>query len=212
MLKLLLSILKPIVCSSENLRIHELEGRIESLNRQIAELSYIPPNYEFPSPSDIVPKSNIKVSNLYNASQVTIDYTTLNIPFTKYPRILYIMDIPDTNSMDGLMDYGHNPLYIEPADEENHTLLCDWLAYEFESSNQLLANDCVYRIMVDETDPPSDFTKPYLFYAIHRIHQIFYKDGVRYWVFKGINPAIKTVDPYIAQDKNILWLNTGVIW
>ncbi len=165
---------------------------------------------ERPSPSDIIPKANITVNTFYNAAQIRIDYTHLNIPFTKPPIIKPIMDIPDTNSMDGLMDYGHNPLYIEPSDIENHKILVDWLAAEFLRSKGLLANDCVYRVMVDDTDNSSDFTKPYKWYAIHRIWKIGYDENGRWWIFKGINNVVR--DPVYARDNNILWVNTGIIY
>ena len=162
---------------------------------------------ERPSPSDIVPRGNITVDSFYDT--VTIDFNNLNIPFTETPKVLPIMGIPDSNSMDGLMDYGHNPLYIEAADEENHKILVDWLVSEFVNSDGMLANDCVYRVMVNDNDDPKDFTKPHLSggYAIHRIYAINY-DGD--FIFKGINNHIP--DPYPVKGKNILFLNTGIIF
>ena len=161
---------------------------------------------ERPSPSDIVPKANIKI----DGTKVTIDYRTLNIPFTKPPILLRIMDIPDTNSMDGYFDYGHNLLYIKPVDSDNHKIMVAWLADEFIKSGGLLANDCAYRIMVDENDDPYDGFKPYLFAAIHRIIGVEEDEKGRFFSFKGINNTRK--DPYKVRDYNILWLNTGVIY
>ena len=120
------------------------------------------------------------------------------------------MDIPDTNSMDGLMDYGHNPLYIEPRDKENHKILVDWLAKEFIDSKGLLANDCVYRIMVDPNDNPRDFLKPHQAYIIHRISKVGEDELGRYFEFKGINNSVK--DAASVRDSNILFLNSGVIF
>lgn len=158
---------------------------------------------EIASPSDIVPQESIKVSSYYNAASITIDYSRLNIPFNKPPKIVPIMEIPDTNSMDGLMDYGNNPLYIEPADDDNHKILCDWLYQEFMDSKGLLANDCVYRI-------PADFSQSAAIYAIHRIYKVGYDSLGRWWKFKGINNPRD--DGFLARDENILWLNTGVIF
>ena len=166
---------------------------------------------EVPSPSDIIPKENITVSNTYNAVGIRIDYTRINIPFTKPPKLLSIMDIPDSNSMDGVMDYGNYPLYIEPPDAENHQIMVDWLAKEWTDSKGMLANDCVYRIMVNDTDDPKDFSKAHIFYAIHRIDKIEYDSaGRRFWRFKGVNNPRR--DPYKVKDVNLLWLNTGVIY
>ena len=166
---------------------------------------------ERPSPSDIVPKDNITVVDWEDTTQIVIDYEKpLNIPFTIRPKILNIMGIPDTNSMDGLMDYGHNPLYIEPANEANHQIMVDWLALEFLTSKGMLANDCVYRVMVDSNDDPRDFTKPSLIYAIHRIYKVGADAIGRYFEFKGINNPTK--DPFKARDHNLLFLNTGIIF
>lgn len=178
--------------------------------KEIITLPTILSGVERPSPSDIVPQSSIKVENAYNASRITIDYMSLNIPFTKPPTILPIMSIPDSNSMDGIMDYGHNPLYIKPADPENHQIMVDWLAKEFIESKGKLANDCVYRIMVHPEDAPNDFTKSHKWYAIHRIGKVGQDAEGRYFIFKGVNNAIS--DPYKARDANLLWLNTGVIY
>ena len=158
---------------------------------------------EIASPSDIIPKGNITVNQWDDTAEVVIDYLTSNIPFTKPPHILPILSIPDTNSMDGLMDYGHNPLYIVAADEENHKILCDWLADEWTKSKGMLANDCVYRI-------PPDFSQPAIHYSIHRIHKVGMDAKGRYWKFKGINNSI--IDAPTVRDENILWLNTGVIF
>ena len=165
---------------------------------------------ERPSPSDIVPQESIRIESSLNSVNIQIDYMMLNIPFTNPPRLLPIMEIPDTNSMDGVMDYGNNPLYIEPAGKENHKIMVDWLANEFLISDGMLANDCVYRIMTNPDDNPADFTKPHKWYAIHRIYKVGEDKQGRYWIFKGINNSGK--DPYTARDSNILFLNTGVIY
>jgi hypothetical protein len=144
------------------------------------------------SPSDIIPDNNIWVDN--DAHTITIRYTALNIPFTTPPIIKPIMGIPNTNSMDGYLDYGNNLLYIEPANPRDHQIMCDWLALE---------------IMANPGDDPNDFTKPQLMYAIHRILNMGYDKIGRWWHFKGINNGSR--DNYLVRDKNILWLNTGII-
>ena len=162
---------------------------------------------ERPSPSDIVSKDNIYILG----NTVVVDYgKKLNIPFTKTPIIIPIMDIPDSNSMDGFMDYGHNPIYIQPADEENQQIMADWLAKEWETSKGMLANDCVYRVMENSSDNPYDFSKPHTHFAIHRIHAVGHDSEGRYFKFKGINNSIE--DAPKVRDKNILWVNTQIIF
>lgn len=160
--------------------------------------------YERPSPSDIVPEDSISVVG----SRVMIDCSHLNVPFTHPPRLYPTIMIPDTNSMDGIFDYGNNILYIEPADEENHHLMVEFVAREWKDKGN--ANDCVYRMMQNTQDDPKDFSKPYLFYAIHRIFKVSSDSQGRYFIFKGINNPC--ADPYRARDKNILWLSGGIIY
>jgi len=159
---------------------------------------------EIPSPPDIVPESSINIVD----TNLIVDYSKLNIPFTKPPKVINL-GIPDTNSMDGWGDIGHNVIYLEPVNKENHAIMVDWIAGQFLSSNGMLAADCVYRIMVNDDDDPKDFTKPHKFYAIHRLHEVKIDDKGRKFLFKGINNP--SPDPYYARDKNILWINAGII-
>mgnify|MGYP001558852107 CR=1 FL=1 len=161
------------------------------------------------SPPDIIPKTGIQTMCFDKVCQVIIDYSRLNIPFTRHPNLIPIMDIPDTNSMDGYMDIGHNPLYIEPANEANHKIMLDWLEEQFYNTKGMLAADCVYRVMANPQDNPKDFSRPALFYAIHRIKDIGQDKDGRFWRFKGINNS--STDPYKVRDRNIFYLNTGVI-
>lgn len=181
-------------------RIKELEADIADLLEQLAL------GMEKPSPADIVKETAISVVG----ARVIIDATQLNIPFTKPPQILPIMMIPDTNSMDGLFDYGNNNLYIKPADEVNHKIMVDWIAQQWLGSGGLQTVDAVSRIMTNETDDPGDFTKPYLWYAIHRLVEVGQDSNGRYFWFAGVNNPAR--DPYPARDKNILWLNIGTIF
>ena len=160
---------------------------------------------ERPSPADIVPTSSITV----DGSKLIVDYSKTNIPFTKPPKLIPSLEIPNSNSMDGLFDTGHNENYLEPADEDNHKIMVDWIAEQYEMTGGMLACDCVYRIMQSLQDDPSDFTKPHLFYAIHRVYDVD-NDGERYFTFKGINNS--KPDPYKVRDKNILWLSGGTIY
>lgn len=166
-----------------------------------------PSGLERPSIMDIVPTGAIKVNRARN--KVTIDFTQLNIPFTKPPHLLHIMEIPDTNSMDGVFDTGNNNLYFQAADEENHLLMLDWIEHHWNYSRGMQTVDAVYRIMVNSDDDPLDFSQPCYYYAIHRVVGIGRGDGGRYWVFKGTNN--NKPDPYTAKDENVLFVNGGTI-
>lgn len=162
---------------------------------------------ERPTPSDIFPTGNIKITA---DGDIKIKLDNSHIPFTKKPIIQGIMEIPNSNSMDGVMDYGHNPLYIMPADEANHQILVDWLANEYLVSGGLNANDCVYRIMADDNDEPSDFSAAHIAYIIHRIYGVNEDSEGRYFTFMGVNNH--KPDSYKVRDKNILYFNGGVIY
>jgi len=160
---------------------------------------------ERPSPPDIIPESSIFIVD----TNVIVDYANLNIPFTLPPKVLKY-GMLNTNSMDGMMDIGHNVIYLEPADKKNHVIMVDWIADQFTSSNGYLAADCVYRIMANEDDDPYNMLKLHNFYAIHRVCEVGVDGKGRYFKFKGINNP--GVDPHICRDKNILWIMSEVIY
>jgi len=160
---------------------------------------------EIPSPPDVIPESSIAVVD----TNVIVDYSRLNIPFTKPPKVLRY-GMLDTNSMDGVVDIGHNVIYLEPVDEENHTIMVNWIADQFLSSNGMLAADCVYRVMANEDDDPYDMLKLHNFYAIHRLHEVSFDGQGRKFKFKGANNP--SPDPYWARDFNILWIMSQIIY
>jgi len=159
-----------------------------------------------PTPSDIVPEESIDLID----GQFVIDTRRLNIPFTRPPNLVPIMMIPDTLSMSGVFDYGHNLKLIQPADEYNDKILADWLADEYLNSNGMKANDCVFRVMVNPDDDPLDFWKPHRFYAVHRMAYVGQDDNGRYFRFKGVNNPVK--DPVKVRDNEILFLSIGVVY
>lgn len=183
-------------------RIKELEADVADLLEQLAL------GVEKPSVADIVQQMGILVDNY--AAKVIIDIRQLNIPFTKPPKLLPIMEIPDSNSMDGLFDYGNNNIYIDPVDETNHRIMADWIAKQWLDSKGLRTVDAVTRIMANEVDNPGDFTKPHLWYAIHRLVEVGNDDKGRFFWFAGVNNPAR--DPYPARDNNLLWLNIGTIF
>jgi len=185
--------------------------RIAELEADVAELAdlleALEPGGDKPSPADIVQQTGI-IADDY-AKKFIIDMHQLNIPFTKPPTLLPIMEIPNSKSMDGIMDYGNNNLYIKPADELNHRIMVDWIAQTWLLTSGLQTVDAVYRIMENEADDPNDFTKAQLWYAIHRLVEVGFDDKGRYFWFAGVNNPAR--DPYPCRDKNIIWLSTGTI-
>ena len=149
-----------------------------------------------PSPSDIVPRSSITTID----SNIVVSLAKLNIPLTKTPKI-WIPEIPDTNSMDGIFDFGHNNILIAGADKKEQKILVDSL---------MVGDIAVYRIMQNPDDKPEDFSKSHKSYSIHRIIEIGSDNEGRYFKFKGDNTPVK--DPYEARDSNILWVSIGTIY
>jgi hypothetical protein len=196
-------------------RIKELELEKAGLEAQLVEaqaditdlIEQLALGVEKPSPANIVMQTGILAND--HTKKFTIDTRWLNIPFTKPPRLLPIMEIPDTGSMDGLFDHGNNNLYIAPADKANHKIMMDWIVQQWLDSKGLQTVDAVTRIMADEADDPNDFSKPHLWYAIHRLVEVGNDKKGRYFWFAGINNP--TRDPYPAREHNIIWLNIGTI-
>lgn len=155
-----------------------------SLLKQLLKL--FTPTGEIPSPSDIVPETSIGASVSDAGAMVSINLARLNIPFTKIPKV-WIPPIPDTNSMDGIFDYGNNNILIAGADEVDQRVLIDFIK---------VGDIAVYRT-----------TKVY---AIHRIVEIGNDKKGRYFRFKGDNNAVK--DPDFVRDNEIEWLSVGVIY
>jgi len=139
---------------------------------------------ERPSPSDIIPKQNISFDE--NEGCIKISLRNINIPLTKEPVVWY-PDIPDTNSMDGVFDYGNNNILIAGADEIDHKILID---------NLMVGDIAVFRTPT--------------MYAIHRIIEIDTDGEGRYFRFKGDNNA--STDLGRIRDSQIEWISVGVIY
>lgn len=155
---------------------------------------------EIPSIADIVPTGSIKGSG---TSELTIDFRVLNIPFTKPPIVWGVVDIPNTNSMDGAYDAGNNAHLIQPADTENQKIMVGWIADQWLSTEGKLTADCIYRV-------PADLTIPAALYRFHRLVKVGFDDKGRYFKFKGIRTAL--VDPVRVRDNEILYLGGGVTY
>lgn len=186
-------------------RIKELEADVDDLLEQLAISRG--QGKDIPSLADIVPQVSILADDY--AKKFIIDMHQLNIPFTRPPRLMPIMEIPNSKSMDGGFDYGNTNLYSKPNDDVNHLIMVDWISQTWLLTSGLKTVDAVYRIMVNDEDDPNDFAKPQLWYAVHRLIEVGFDDKGRYFWFAGVNNPMR--DPYPARDKNILWLNVGTI-
>ncbi len=94
-----------------------------------------------------------------------------------------IPEIADTNSMDGLMDYGHNVLLVE----------------EFDRNKLIVGDIVVFRPTMYRTNS-----------IIHRISKIGEDEDGRWYFTRGDNNAIR--DPYRLRNQHIGWLCIGIIY
>lgn len=139
---------------------------------------------ERPSPSDIVPAMSI---NILPGSKVQIDLANINIPLD-FPPVVWIPSIPDTNSMDGAFDYGHNNILIAGSTEQDQKRIVDFIK---------VGDVAVYKI-------------PGTIYAIHRVIAIGSDAEGKWFKFKGDNNAV--ADPNVARAFHITHISIGTIY
>ena len=138
-------------------------------------------------PSDIIPRDSISWDGLGN---IRVDLTRLTIPFTTPPKPHW-PPTPATKSMLPTFGAGHNNLFLEPANEENHKILCDWLDQETGKGFQ--------NIVVYQGD------KLY----VHRVVKVVH-DTPRYFRFKGDN--LLFLDSCRVLDNMIRYISAGIIF
>ena len=143
---------------------------------------------ERPSPSDWVKPNGITSDA---DAVVTIDLKRLNVPLSRPPKV-WIPYIPDTNSMDGVFDYGN----------ENILISCDTFDDIGREDQQRLIDALrVGDIAVYRTST---------MYAIHRIIKIAHDDKGKYFRFKGDNNAV--ADPDKVRVNQVQYVSVGVIY
>lgn len=135
---------------------------------------------ERPSPGDWMQESAVQTW------ATTLPWQDLNVPLSQKPKI-WVPMIPDTNSMDGVFDFGNNNILIAGADADDHKKLID---------NLLVGDIAVFRTPT--------------MYAIHRISGIDTDGNGKYFKFKGDNNA--STDPDKVRDFQIEWISIGVIY
>jgi hypothetical protein len=137
--------------------------------------------YERPSPSDWVLNSQEFIDWVNS-----FPWQILRIPLVQKP-LVWIPDIPDTNSMDGVFDVGNNNILIAGANPSDNQSLIDALS---------VGDIAVYHI-------PQTCT-------IHRIVEIKNDKNGRYFKFRGDNNP--SSDPYKIRDSDIKWISIGTIY
>ena len=145
------------------------------------------------SPSDFVPRGSIVFGQVNGDTKISINLSQLNVQLDN-PPLVWMPDVPDTNSMDPCFDREHNNILIQGTTPGDQQKLIDYLK---------VGDIAVYRI-------PPGFIEPQKFYAIHRMVEVGTDNEGRYFRFKGDNNYAR--DPYKARDKNILWVSIGTIF
>ena len=134
------------------------------------------------SPSDWLPKSAVITWAEF------LPWKSLNIgtQLSTRPKI-WIPMIPDTNSMDGVFDFGNNNILIAGASQSDHKII--------------VANISEGDIAVFRTAS---------IYAIHRVIKIGNDTHGKYFRFKGDNNF--STDPDMVRESEIEWVSIGVIY
>lgn len=127
---------------------------------------------ERPSPRDII-----------KPHQIYWDETEGRITIHSIKGYVWITSVADTNSMDGLLDYGHTVLLIR----------------KFDKSELAVGDIVVYQP-----------TERYANKIIHRIVKIGEDEQGRWYKTRGDNNA--TNDPYKLRDAHIKFLCIGIIY
>lgn len=135
---------------------------------------------ERPSPGDWVKEDAIA------KWAESIAWQDLNVVLSQKPK-LWIPMIPDTNSMDGVFDYGNNNILIAGTNEDDHKKIIDFIK---------VGDIAVYRT-------PD-------IYAIHRVVKIGNDAQGKYFKFKGDNNTIE--DAGLIRENQIEWVSVGVIY
>lgn len=153
---------------------------------------------ERPSPSDILRRevaSYLFTGGVYldPHGQWRVKRELLRVPFELDPD-LWLCMIPDSNSMDPILDAEHDNLYLKGRTLDDQRRLVEWLALEWETKRA--ANVIVYQT-------------PQM-YAVHRLIEIKTINGERRWRFKGDNNP--TADPGFATDSQIKYVSLGTIY
>lgn len=127
---------------------------------------------ERPSPRDII-----------KPHQVLWNKDVGSIVIRGIKGFVWITGVANTNSMDGLLDYGHTVLLIK----------------EFDKSQLAVGDIVVYQP-----------TKRYANQIIHRIVKIGEDEQGRWYKTRGDNCA--TTDPYKLRNNHILFLCIGILY
>uniref|UniRef100_A0A6M3JUD0 Putative peptidase n=1 Tax=viral metagenome TaxID=1070528 RepID=A0A6M3JUD0_9ZZZZ len=137
---------------------------------------------ERPSPTDWLPEGVVRKW----ADSIPWESLNLGVALSQKPKV-WVPMIPDTNSMDGVFDYGNNNILIAGANEIDHKIIVRCI---------LTGDIAVYRTSTT--------------YAIHRVIAIGYDAKGKYFRFKGDNNF--STDPGRVRESEIEWVSIGVIY
>lgn len=138
---------------------------------------------ERPSPQDWIPESHI----IHDSSMNRVVICLNSLGLQDKPKV-WLPYIPDTNSMDGVFDFGHNNILIAGDNLQD---------YETLISRLKIGDIAVYNV-----NPSLSI--------IHRIVKIGQDEEGIYFTFKGDNN--NESDPYKVRPENITWISIGVIY
>jgi len=137
---------------------------------------------ERPSPADWLPEIDVATW----ADSIPWESLNIGAQLSAKPKI-WIPMIPDTNSMDGVFDFGNNNILIAGANKSDHKIIV---------ANIIEGDIAVYRTTST--------------YAIHRVIKIGNDAQGKYFKFKGDNNYAS--DPGKVRESEIEWVSIGVIY
>lgn len=172
------------------------------VKRGIWLMCFLKRTKERPSPSNIIKNEMVRgflLGGIYRpegSTELRVAKELLNI-YLKADPILWSPSVPDTGSMDNIIDFGHNTLLIQGANAEDHRRMLDWMSDQFIKNPLEGAN-----IVVVRSDDRAQF-------ILHRLVEVD-ADGERYWRTKGDNNSKK--DATVWRDRNVEWLAIGTLY
>jgi len=147
------------------------------------------PGTERPSPSSILKGLGWLFEPavyLGTGGQWKLRRTWCYIPFIEDP-IMVPLGVPNTNSEDPIFDEKHTLLYLQPANNDDLTIMVNWLAAQWFADPMTGANIIAYWTDI---------------YRVHRLTDIIQTPSGRRWRFTGSNNT-GISDPILAEDKDI---------
>ncbi len=141
---------------------------IDALFKPKIEKKYAP--YDIPSPSDIIREDDAREIAKFTAKQLGID--------------VIIAEVFDSNSMDGLLDFGHSPLLTSDATYINNVEIGDVIVWH---DPNYMSGKIIHQVIDINSD----------------------QQGV-YYKTKGIHNEFE--DPWTIRKSMIEFIGLGILW